>query len=150
MRTTATRGPPVFLGHTRRPMHRSKGVCSIMLTTTMQTPRYQTARAPSHRIRHRPRSTSVSILTQPTAVPTAAAAPTSLTFLGSTTTEPSPPLDRHGTAISHASPTMGRALARPRTWFAMRSKFLTQRACARAETTGRYQFGSTPQRTNTA
>ena len=96
-----------------------------MQTTTMQTQRSLMVPASSLLTLHRPRLTCVSILTQPTAVPTVAAAPTSLTYRASTTTEPLRLLDQHGTLISPDSPTMGRARVPART-FATRSKLRIQ------------------------
>ena len=120
MRMTATLGLQVFPGPTPRRVPPLQVVCSIMQTTTMQMQRSPMAPASSLLTLHRPRSTCVSILTQPTAVRTAVAARMSLIFRASTTTEPSPLLDQRGTLISPDSPTMVRAPARDPT-FAMRS-----------------------------
>ena len=85
MRMTATPGPPVYLGPTPHRVPQLQVVCSIMQTTTMQTQSSLTVPVYSLPTLHHPRSTCVSILTLPTAVPTVAAAPTSLTCQASTT-----------------------------------------------------------------
>ena len=70
--TMPIRGMPVFRGPTPRQMHPLQVVCSIMQTTMIQTQRFQMAPVSSPPTHHPPHSTCVSILTQPTAVPTAA------------------------------------------------------------------------------
>ena len=135
MRMTATHGLPVFRGTTPHRVPQLRVVCSIMQTITMQTQRSRMAPVSSLPTRHRPRLTCVSILTQPTAVPTAAAAPTSLTFRASTTTEPLLLLGRIGMQAELDLTTM--ALVRtPRrinlhleVTHAMKSKLRIQRPC---------------------
>ena len=76
MRGTAILGLQVFRGPTPRQTHPLQVVCSIMLTTTMQTQRSRMVPASSHLTHHLQRLTCVSILTQLTAVRTAAVEPT--------------------------------------------------------------------------
>ena len=134
MRMTAILGLQVFLGLSARLTHRLQVVCSTMQTTTILMQSSQTVPVYSLPTLHRPRSTCVSILTQPTAVPTVAVAPTLLTYRASTTTEPLLLLDQHGTLISPDSPTTGRARVPART-FATRSKLRIQRLCGRVNRT---------------